>query len=62
MDISIPLGIIVNELISNSLKHAFNPGQKGEICIIIHKIYNRADRNSADYEPIPKLKIGSLNL
>jgi len=50
MDIAIPLGIIVNELISNSLKHAFNPGQKGEICIRLYKSYNREDRNYADYK------------
>ena len=33
MDTAIPLGIIVNELVSNSLKHAFNENQEGEIRI-----------------------------
>lgn len=33
MDIAIPLGIIVNELVSNSLKHAFSDKNEGEICI-----------------------------
>jgi PAS domain S-box-containing protein len=33
MDIAIPLGIIVNELVSNSLKHAFPDGKAGEIHI-----------------------------
>ena len=33
MDTAIPLGIIVNELVSNSLKHAFPAGKKGEIRI-----------------------------
>jgi two-component sensor histidine kinase len=33
MDTAIPLGMIVNELISNSFKHAFSPGEKGEICV-----------------------------
>lgn len=33
MDIAIPLGIIVNELVSNSLKHAFSAGKAGEIHI-----------------------------
>jgi len=31
MDAAIPLGIIVNELVSNALKHAFPAGKKGEI-------------------------------
>lgn len=33
MDTAIPLGIIVNELVSNSLKHAFPGINEGEICI-----------------------------
>ncbi len=33
MDIAVPLGIIVNELISNSLKHAFTEDEEGEIRI-----------------------------
>jgi PAS domain S-box-containing protein len=33
MDTAVPLGIIVNELISNSLKHAFTEKQEGEIRI-----------------------------
>jgi PAS domain S-box-containing protein len=34
---SIPLGLILNELVTNSLKHAFPEGKKGEISIIFHK-------------------------
>jgi PAS domain S-box-containing protein len=34
---SIPLGLIVNELITNSLKHAFPDGKMGEINIEFHK-------------------------
>ncbi len=37
MDTAIPLGIIVNELISNSLKHAFPAGRAGEIHINLYK-------------------------
>jgi len=33
MDTAVPLGIIINELISNSLKHAFTKGVEGEIYI-----------------------------
>jgi PAS domain S-box-containing protein len=34
---AIPLGLIVNELITNSLKHAFPEGRKGEIDVNFHK-------------------------
>jgi PAS domain S-box-containing protein len=33
IDLSIPCGLIVNELVSNSLKHAFPDNRKGEIAI-----------------------------
>jgi two-component sensor histidine kinase len=33
IDTAIPLGLIINELVSNVLKHAFPPGRDGEICI-----------------------------
>ena len=37
MDTAIPLGIIVNELVSNSLKYAFPGREKGEILIKLHR-------------------------
>ncbi|MGB9938958.1 PAS domain S-box protein [Methanosarcina sp.] len=37
MDIAVPLGIIVNELVSNSLKHAFPGRNRGEIRIKLFK-------------------------
>ena len=37
MDTAIPLGIIVNELVSNALKHAFPAGMEGEIYINLCK-------------------------
>ena len=37
MDTSVPLGIIINELISNSLKYAFIDRDKGEIRIKLHR-------------------------
>jgi len=37
MDTAIPLGIIINELVSNSLKHAFSGRDKGEIRIKFYR-------------------------
>ena len=37
MDTAIPLGISINELVSNSLKHAFTDRDKGEIQIKLHR-------------------------
>jgi PAS domain S-box-containing protein len=33
MDAAIPCSLIINELVTNALKHAFPPDQTGEICI-----------------------------
>lgn len=44
MDTSVPLGIIINELVSNSLKHAFPSGRRGKICIKL----GRAEENSGN--------------
>jgi PAS domain S-box-containing protein len=40
MDIAVPLGIIVNELVTNSFKHAFSGRDKGEIQIKLSKKEN----------------------
>jgi PAS domain S-box-containing protein len=38
LNTSIPCGLIINELVTNSLKHAFPPGEEGEIFIDLHSI------------------------
>ncbi len=35
MDTAVPCGLIVNELVSNALKHAFSPTRSGEISIVM---------------------------
>ena len=38
VDTAIPCALIINELVSNSLKHAFPDGRTGEVTIAIHRI------------------------
>jgi two-component sensor histidine kinase len=40
IDTAVPAGLIVNELFSNSLKHAFPDGREGEICVQFRSIGN----------------------
>jgi two-component system, sensor histidine kinase PdtaS len=35
IDTMIPLGLVLNELVSNSLKYAFKDGRKGELSILL---------------------------
>jgi len=46
MDTAVPLGIIINELVSNSLKHAFPGGKKGNIQIKLRKEEKGKCKNS----------------
>lgn len=38
VDTAIPLGLLVNELLTNSLKHAFPDGRRGEIHVTLRKM------------------------
>ena len=46
MDTAVPLGIIVNELVSNSLKHAFIGRDNGEIRIQLHKEESEGNKSA----------------
>jgi two-component sensor histidine kinase len=46
MDIAVPLGKIVNELVSNSLKHAFTGRDKGELRIKLRREENESDETA----------------
>jgi len=49
MDTAVPLGMIVNELISNSFKHAFVGKNKGEIRIELYKEEGEHIHNISDH-------------
>lgn len=40
IDLAIPCGLIVNELVSNALKHAFKDGRKGQIQVTLKSLPN----------------------
>ncbi len=46
MDTAIPLGIIVNELVSNSLKHAFQGRDEGETLIKLYKEKSKGSKST----------------
>lgn len=62
MDTAVPLGIIVNELVSNSLKYAFLNRDKGEIQIKFHKDKNREHRSNIEESKSEEYKTTSFIL
>lgn len=48
IDQSVPVGLILSELISNSLKHAFKETESGEITIKIHQHNDKITLNYSD--------------
>ncbi len=48
VDTAIPCALIINELVSNSLKHAFPDGATGEVTIALHQINGTYELTVAD--------------
>ncbi len=46
VETSIPLGLILNELLTNSVKHAFSDGRNGDIMVELHADDNEKFRLS----------------
>ena len=66
LDVAIPLGLIINELITNSLKHAFQSSESGQINVILSKnesngIYFEYSDNGTGFK-LPKGKTESFGL
>jgi PAS domain S-box-containing protein len=49
LDTAIPLGMIVNELVSNSLKYAFKGKDRGEIRIKLHKLHKLHSEENGEF-------------
>jgi len=61
MDTAVPLGIIVNELVSNSLKHAFAGEKEGEIYIELHRSRENSTLQNKNPDNSGNTKAGPQN-
>ncbi len=61
MDTAVPLGIIINELVLNSLKHAFTGEKEGEIYIELHRSKKDPIWHEKEPEDSGIEKAGNLN-
>tara|TARA_Y100000294_G_scaffold177566_1_gene203393 strand:- start:1976 stop:3796 length:1821 start_codon:yes stop_codon:yes gene_type:complete len=52
IDIAVPFGLLINELLSNCLKYAFPDDRKGEIKIFLRKFIEEGTKNRGDIEII----------
>jgi PAS domain S-box-containing protein len=48
LDVAVPLGLLLNELVSNSLKHAFPDGRQGRILVRLARAQDGAMRLTVD--------------
>lgn len=48
VDYAIPLGLIINELVTNSVKYAFKPGEKGMLSIRLRRVNDELILSVAD--------------
>ncbi|MBP7809442.1 MAG: sensor histidine kinase, partial [Bacteroidia bacterium] len=67
LDTAIPLGLIVNELVTNSYKHAFNKADSGTISVIFSKnesnnTYTLKVSDNGKGFDVTKLKTHSLGM
>ena len=68
VDAALPCGLIINELLSNSLKHAFRGGQNGDIFLSLRRLGEEVELRYRDDGPgLPRelrdlSRVGSLGL
>ncbi|MBE9207656.1 PAS domain-containing protein [Nostoc sp. LEGE 06077] len=46
LETAMPCGLLLNELITNAIKHGFSDGRKGEICITLKQIFPAAAQHT----------------